>query len=105
VATMRKTQPPEKYKRGAKAERFQARLSAEQKAQMQRAADYEGQTLSEFVINSAQSRAEEVIREREVLRLSSRDSHAFVEALLNPPEPSERMRALAAQYQVEVWEQ
>lgn len=90
--------------RNTKHRRLQARISDEQKELMQRAADLEGRTLSDFVIDSAQRRAEEVIREHEVIRLSPRDSRAFVEALLNPPPPSERVRALAARYQREVEE-
>ena len=90
--------------RGAKQERIQARLSVEQKVLLQRAADLEGRTLSDFVIDSATRRAEELVREHEVIRLSARDSRAFVEALLNPPTPSPRMRALAERYQREVVE-
>jgi uncharacterized protein (DUF1778 family) len=71
---------------------------------MQQAADLVGQSLSEFVIDSAQRRAEEVLREHEVLRLSVRDSRTFIKALLNPPAPSARMRALAARYEREVTE-
>jgi uncharacterized protein (DUF1778 family) len=87
-----------------KRERLEARVSAEQKAVLQRAADLEGRSLSDFLIESAQRRAEEVIREHEVIRLSVRDSLLFAEALLNPPAPSERLRAAFARYREEVVE-
>ncbi|HZB94937.1 MAG TPA: DUF1778 domain-containing protein [Herpetosiphonaceae bacterium] len=54
--------------------------------------------------DSARRRPEELIREHEVIRLSARDSLAFVEALLNPPPPSPHIRALAERYQREVVE-
>lgn len=89
---------------GSKDERIQARVSSTQRELLQRAADLEGRSLSDFVIESAQRHAEEVIREHEVIRLSPRDSRVFIEALLNPPAPNARMRALAARYQREVVE-
>lgn len=80
-------------------ERLEARLTAEQKALLQRAADIEGRSLSEFVISSAQQAAEAIIRQHQVLTLTEAESHAFVTMLLNPPEPNERLRAAANQYQ------
>jgi uncharacterized protein (DUF1778 family) len=87
-----------------KRERLEARVSAEQKAVFQRAAELEGRSLSDFLIDSAQRRAEEVIREHEVIRLSVQDSLLFAEAVLNPPTPSERLRAAFARYKEEVVE-
>ncbi len=84
--------------------RLAARINPEQKELLQRAADLQGRSLSDFVIESAQRAAEEVIREHEVITLSARDSRAFAEALLNPPPPNERLRAAFARYQQEVEE-
>ena len=96
---MRRTQV---HDRGtAKRERLEARVSAEQKALLQRAADLQGRTLSDFIIGSAQRAAEEIIREHTVITLTAQDSRAFVEALLNPPAPNERLRAAAARYKQE----
>jgi uncharacterized protein (DUF1778 family) len=38
----------------------------------------------------------QAIQEKEIMLLSKKDQEVFVEALLNPPEPSEKLR-LAAQ--------
>jgi uncharacterized protein (DUF1778 family) len=94
--TMRRTHI--QAKDTAKRERLEARVSAEQKALLQRAADLQGRTLSDFIIGSAQQAAEEIIREHMVITLTAQDSRAFVEALLNPPAPNERLRAAAARY-------
>jgi uncharacterized protein (DUF1778 family) len=79
-------------------ERIEARLQPEKKARIQRAADLEGVSLSDFVVSKAYAAAEEVIRAHEVLELTERDSVRFVEALLNPPEPNEHLRAAFDHY-------
>lgn len=84
------TQPASRTK--TKPERLEARLPAETKAIIQRAADISGRSLSDFVVSSALGAAEETIRRHEVIALSARDSIAFVEALLNPREPNEALR-------------
>lgn len=81
-----------------KAARLEARLSAEQKEVMQYAADIEGRSLSDFVVEKAFDAAQRVIREHDVMALSARDSRAFVEALLNPPAPNDALRAAFADY-------
>ncbi len=76
-----------------KQDRFTARLSTVQKDMLQQAADIEGRTLTDFVLTHAQEAAQRTIREQAVLRLSKRDSIAFMEALLSPWEPDEELRA------------
>lgn len=88
------TTPPAKT-RGA---RLEARISSEQKALFQQAALLSTRTLSEFVVASAQEAATRIIAEHETIRLSREDQISFVTALLNPPEPSARLRQAAAQY-------
>ncbi len=79
--------------RGEQRARLEARVSLEQKALFERAAALQGQSLTDFVVQSAQAAAEEVIRNREVITLSARDTAVLVEALLNPPPPNEALRA------------
>jgi uncharacterized protein (DUF1778 family) len=78
--------------------RLEARVSQLQKSLLQRAATLSGRTLSEFVVASAQEAARKVIQEHESIRLSQAEQTAFVRALLNPPAPSERLRAAAQAY-------
>lgn len=91
-------------RRGVKRGRLAARISEEQKVLLQRAADLQGRSLSDFVIESAQRAAEAVIRELEIITLSVEDSRAFAEAMLNPPAPNDRLREAFARYQQEVIE-
>ncbi len=74
------------------------RISPEQKAWFQQAASLAGCTLSDFVIRSVRSAAGETIRKYQVMTLSAPDSTAFVDALLNPPEPHEHLRAAVRCY-------
>ena len=82
----------------AKRYRFDARLNESQRVLLQRAADLEGRTLTDFVLHSAELAAEHTIRERTMLVLSARDTEAFVDALLNPPEPGSVLRGAAKRY-------
>lgn len=82
-----------------KKERIEARLNAEHKERIQRAADLEGVSLSDFVVSRAYAAAEEVIRAHEVMALSERDSMRFVEALLSPPEPNDALQRALRDYQ------
>ena len=81
-----------------RAARLEARISAEQKAVLQQAATLSGRTLSEFVVASAHEAAAKVIQDHETIRLSRAEQIAFVTALLDPPEPGDRLRQAAATY-------
>jgi uncharacterized protein (DUF1778 family) len=77
----------------AKRERLEARISPEQKRLFERAAAVSGRTLTDYVVTTLEAAARQTIHEHDVIRLSPEDSILFVEALLNPPEPNERLRA------------
>lgn len=81
-----------------RSERLEARISREQKALLQRAADLQGRTLTDFVIANLQEAAARVIEESQVIRLSADDSRVFARALLNPRSPSRTLRAAARRY-------
>lgn len=81
-------------------ERLETRLSPEQKALLERAAALEGRSLSDFVVTSAQAAALATIERFEVIMLTARDSRAFMEALMNPPAPNERLRAAAGRHRL-----
>ena len=78
--------------------RLEARVSMTQKELFQRAAALSGRTLSEFVVSSAQEAATKVLQEHENIKLTRAEQVAFVQALLNPPAPSQRLRRAAKAY-------
>lgn len=82
----------------SKSERFEARLTLDQRFTLERAAALKGRTLTDFVIASAIDAAEEALR-TQVLILSARDSLAFAQALLVPPaEPNDALLAAGRAY-------
>jgi uncharacterized protein (DUF1778 family) len=78
--------------------RLEARVNSEIKALWQKAADLEGVTLTDFVIASVQAAACRVIEQHQTLKLSVEDAEAFVEAILNPPQPSDALMAATLRY-------
>ncbi|WP_292514838.1 DUF1778 domain-containing protein [Methylobacterium sp.] len=82
----------------ARPERLEARITGEQKAMFQRAADLQGRSLTDFVVSSVQEAAKRTIEDFEVIHLSVRDSELFIDALLNPRAPGPKLREAAAWY-------
>jgi uncharacterized protein (DUF1778 family) len=72
--------------------RIEARIDPELKAKFQTAADIENITLCEFLVKSAREAADSTIANHNVLKLSAEDSKAFVEAILNPKEPTDALK-------------
>ena len=68
-----------------RAERLEARVTADQKRLLQEAAAFQGRTLTDFVVGSLVETATRVLQERELVVLSTKDREVFVRALLDPP--------------------
>ncbi len=78
--------------------RLEARVDAEIKARWQQAADLQGITLTDFIIISLQESASKIIQQHQTMKLSKKDTKAFVDAILNPPQPNENLIAAAKEY-------
>jgi uncharacterized protein (DUF1778 family) len=81
-----------------RAERLETRVTAEQKALIERAANLQGRTVTDFVLTSVQDAARRAIEAHQRLDLSVRDSEAFVEAMLNPEPVNARLRDTVRRY-------
>src|SRR5215472_12581000 len=81
-----------------RAYRFDARLNEEQRLLIQRAADLEGRTMTDFVLHSAEAAAQQTIENRAMLVLTARETEAFAEAILNPARPGSALRRAAREY-------
>ncbi|HEX4810853.1 MAG TPA: DUF1778 domain-containing protein [Bryobacteraceae bacterium] len=93
---MRVAEPKTRTK--ARNERLEARVSRETKKLCQRAANIQGCTLTDFVVNSAVEAAKRIVKGNEFVELTQRDRVAFVEALLNAPAPNARLRKAAERH-------
>jgi len=86
----------------AKTYRFDARLNEDQKLLIQRAADLEGRTMTDFVLHSAEAAAERTIANRAMLVLTARETEAFADAILNPAGPGSALRRAAREYREKI---
>jgi uncharacterized protein (DUF1778 family) len=74
-----------------KGERLQIRVDPADKSLLERAADAAHLSVSAFVLAAAASRAEEVLAERQSIRLTPAAAAAFSEALERPGKVNERL--------------
>jgi len=79
--------------------RFDTRLPKQQKEFLEYAANLGGyRTLTEFVISSAQNKAEEIVQKHQSILASKRDQKVFFDAILNPPAPGKKLVAAVKKY-------
>jgi len=79
--------------------RFDTRLPKEQKEFFEFAANLGGyRTLTEFVIMSVQSKADEIVEKHRSIVSSKRDQEVFFKAIMTPPAPGKRLSAAARKY-------
>lgn len=91
------------HPRVSRTERFEARLTEAQKAILVQAASLEDETITRFVVRSALRAAKRRVLEEEPLKLSRRDAAALVDALANPPAPSNALRSAFKKYRRDHW--
>lgn len=79
--------------------RFDARLSKEQKQFFEKAAQLGGyRSLTDFVILTVQEKAKEIIREKEQVIASERDSKVFFEAVTEYKKPNKALKDALKDY-------
>ena len=79
-------------------ERMEARLLPEQKKRIERAARLKGLSVSDFIVQHADEAAIKTIESHTAWVLDEKDMEFFVRTLLDPPEPSAKMKAAARRY-------
>lgn len=65
----------------AKNERINLRLNDNAKRLIERAASFEGKTVSNFILSSALANAEKTVHEHETIELGKQDAERFLAAL------------------------
>ena len=88
-------------RRGRKTAQVILRVTPEQKELFTEAATASGRTITDFATEALQEKALQIVRDQQdlvVWRLSRADALAFAEAVLDPGEPDDRMRADYAKY-------
>jgi len=79
-------------------ERLGFRIDEETKDLIKRAAHLSRRKVSDFCVTALADTARRTIAEHEMLVLSDRDREAFFDALINPPQPSERLKRALAEH-------
>lgn len=87
--------------RVARSERLEARLTVAQKKQFGDAAELLGESVSQFVLRAAEARAHYTLIDEQMVKLTSADRLAMIDALSSPPKPTKALRAAFARYQDE----
>jgi uncharacterized protein (DUF1778 family) len=64
--------------------RIDARLAPEALAMVRRAAEIEGRSVSDFVVDAAQQAARKTIEDTHVIRLAAEDQLRFAQLLIEP---------------------
>lgn len=77
----------------AKQERINLRLKHSAKMALERAASFEGKTVSNFILTSALAHAEKTIHAHEAMSLNSQDAKAFFHALDKPVSFNKKLAA------------
>lgn len=72
--------------------RLQARISTELHAQLKRAAELQGRTMTDFVVAATQKAAQQAIQQSSAIQLSVRDQEVFAQALLAPARPTPALK-------------
>lgn len=65
-------------------ERINLRLKSSAKVLIERAASFEGKTVSHFIVTSALDRAEKTVQAHEMMTLNGKNSRSFFDALSAP---------------------
>ena len=76
-----------------KNERINLRLKSSAKSLIERAASFEGKTVSHFILTSALEKAEKAVQKHEIMTLNEKHSRIFFEALAAPVRFNRKMAA------------
>lgn len=75
-----------------RSERINIRLAHGTKQKIEQAAALDHRSVTSFIIASAISSADEILKRNEQITLSDEDWDIFYNALINPPKPNEALK-------------
>lgn len=82
----------------AKRDRMHLRLDLRAKRTLERAAAYEGKSVTDFVLATATAAAERVVQRHERVVLPQADWDLFFQALVKPPPPNRALKAAVRRF-------
>jgi uncharacterized protein (DUF1778 family) len=85
--------------------RFDAKIPKVQKELFEYAASLGGfRTLTDFIINAVQEKANVIIQQHNTILASEKDREIFFDALMNPPGPNQKLCDTAERYKLFIQE-
>ncbi len=72
--------------------RLEARISRDLHGAVKRAAELQGRTVTDFVVDALQSAASKAIAQADLVRMSIADQEAFANALITPAKPNAALK-------------
>lgn len=81
--------------------RLEARIPASLKELLERAAQLEGRSQTDIIIEALRNQASKIIQDHELIKLSRADQIRFTESLLHPPEPTAKQKRTAKWFKKE----
>ena len=85
-----------------KSQRINLRLKSSAKSLIERAAGFEGKTVSNFILSSALDRAGKTVQENETMTLNLKNSKIFFEALAGPVSFNRKLAAAFEEHEKRV---
>jgi uncharacterized protein (DUF1778 family) len=85
-----------------KYERVKLRLKSNAKHLIERAASFEGKTVSQFILTSASEQAQKTVQEHEVVTLNAKNSRLFFDALAAPVRFNRKLAATLEEHDCRV---
>jgi uncharacterized protein (DUF1778 family) len=76
----------------SKTQRLEVRVGADQKRMIELGATLRGQSVTDFLVQTAAQATQEAIEAHKVVQLTLEGQLAFAEALRNPPKPGAALR-------------
>lgn len=84
----------------SKNERFEIRLSADERALFAKAQKLSGdRSISSFILRVVKNKAQEIVQQSELVMLTERDRNRFFEIALAEAEPNAKLKTAANRYQ------
>lgn len=79
--------------------RFDTELTKVQKELFELATKLGGyHTVTDFILSTAEERAKIIVQQHEAVLISARDKKLFFDAVMNPPQPNQRLLDAAKRY-------
>ena len=78
--------------------RLEARISADLHDLLRRAAEIQGRSMTDFIVEAVRIAVQEAIEETATLKLVAKDQIRFANAFLSPPKPSAALKKAFARH-------